>query len=478
MKYEPVIGLEVHAQLLTESKIFCSCSTKFGAAPNEHTCPVCLGLPGALPVLNEKAVELALRAAIALNCNVPETSVFARKHYFYPDLPKGYQISQFDQPVALNGSLTIQVAGNARTIRIRRVHLEEDAGKLLHEGVESKSEASYVDLNRSGVPLIEIVSEPDIRSPQEAYEYLTELKAILRYIHVSLANMEEGNLRCDANISIRPEGSSELGTKIEIKNLNSFRNVQKSLEYEIERQTKALEAGKKLVQETRLFNVAKVTTEPMRSKEEAHDYRYFPEPDLIPVPISTDYYAKTKQMIPELPMEKRSRFQKEYQLTYADAEILTDEIELANFYEAAAKQSANPKQTANWMLRDLLQKLKESGKTIEESPVKSEQIADLSNLIHKQVISGNQGKELFEEMWSTGKNPSALVKEKGMSQVSDSDVIGKFVDQVIQENPGVVERLKNGEAKLQGVLVGMVMKASKGKANPGLVNELIRDRIK
>ena len=478
MKYEPVIGLEVHAQLLTESKIFCSCSTKFGAAPNEHTCPVCLGLPGALPVLNEKAIELALKASIALNCHAPENSVFARKHYFYPDLPKGYQISQFDRPVSSNGSLTIQLDGNPKTIRIRRVHLEEDAGKLLHEGVESKNEASYVDLNRSGVPLIEIVTEPDLRSPQEAHAYLTELKAILRYIPVSLANMEEGNLRCDANISMRPEGSSDLGTKIEIKNLNSFRNVQKALEYEIERQTKSLEAGKKLMQETRLFNAGKVTTEPMRSKEEAHDYRYFPEPDLLQVPISTDYYAKTKQSIPELPMEKRTRFQKQYQLTYADAETLTDEIGLAYFYEDAAKQSSNPKQTANWILRDVLQKLKESGKSIEESQVKSEQIAELSNLIHKQVVSGTQAKEIFEEMWATRKRASDLVKEKGISQVSDTDELGKFVDQVIQENPEIVQRLKSGETKLQGVLVGMVMKTSKGKANPALVNELIGDRIK
>ncbi len=463
---------------LLKVRFFAHAARNSEQCPNEHTCPVCLGLPGALPVLNEKVVELALKASIALNCQVRENSVFARKHYFYPDLPKGYQISQFDQPLSSNGSLIITLDGNARTIRIMRIHLEEDAGKLLHEGVESKSEASYVDLNRSGVPLIEIVTEPDIRSPQEAHAYLTELKAILRYIPVSLANMEEGNLRCDANISIRPEGSSDLGTKIEIKNLNSFRNVQKALEYEIERQTKALESGKKLVQETRLFNVTKVTTEPMRSKEEAHDYRYFPEPDLLPVPVSADYYAKTKQSIPELPMEKRARFQKQYQLTYDDAEILTGEIELANFYEAAAKESTNPKQTANWILRDVLQKLKESGKSIEESPVKSEQIADLSNLIHKQVISGNQGKEIFEEMWASGKTASALVKEKGVSQISDTDELGKFVDQVIQENPDIVERLRNGEAKLQGVLVGMVMKASKGKANPALVSELIRTKVK
>ncbi len=478
MKYEPVIGLEVHAQLRTESKIFCSCSTRFGASPNEHTCPVCLGLPGALPVLNEKAVELAVRAAIALNCPVPEVSVFARKHYFYPDLPKGYQISQFDQPVALNGTLTIQLTGKSRTVRIKRLHLEEDAGKLLHGGVESKSEASYVDLNRSGVPLIEIVTEPDIRSPQEAYAYLTELKAILRYIHVSLANMEEGNLRCDANISVRPEGASELGVKIEIKNLNSFRNVQKALEYEIERQTKALETGETLVQETRLFNVAKVMTEPMRSKEEAHDYRYFPEPDLLPLPVSAEYYARIKETIPELPMQKRARFQKEYHLSYADAQTLTDEIELANFYEEAAKQSGNPRQTANWILRDLMQKLKESGKAIEESPVNSGHIADLVSLIQKQMISGNQGKELFEEMWTTGKRPSDLVNERGMAQLSGSEEVGKFVDEVIRENSEIVERLRNGEVKLQGVLVGLVMKSSKGKANPALVNQLIHEKIK
>jgi aspartyl-tRNA(Asn)/glutamyl-tRNA(Gln) amidotransferase subunit B len=477
MKYEPVIGLEVHAQLLTETKIFCGCSTRFGASPNANTCPVCLGLPGALPVLNEKAVELGVRAAIALGFTVPTDSIFARKNYFYPDLPKGYQISQYDRPLAVDGVLAIPAKEHPKTVRIKRLHLEEDAGKLVHEGVESKSDGSYVDFNRSGVPLIEIVTEPDIHSPQDAHDYLTELKAILRYADVSLANMEEGNLRCDANISLRPKGSAQLGTKVEIKNLNSFRNVQKALEYEIQRQAKALDSNEPLHQETRLFNVAKGTTEPMRSKEEAHDYRYFPDPDLLPLRISKELYEKVKTSIPELPADKRLRFRNEYQLSFGDAETLTAERDLANLYEEAAKQSSNPKQAANWILRDLLQKLNETGKSINESTVGPEHIADLVNVIQKGMISGNQGKEIFEKMWTTGKKASIIVKESGMTQLSGEEEVGLFVDDVLRENPDLVERLRQGEVKLQGVLVGLVMKATKGKANPEVVNRLIREKI-
>jgi aspartyl-tRNA(Asn)/glutamyl-tRNA(Gln) amidotransferase subunit B len=477
MKYQPVIGLEVHAQLLTETKIFCGCSTRFGASPNENTCPVCIGLPGALPVLNEKAVELGVRAAIALSFTVPDHSIFARKNYFYPDLAKGYQISQFDKPLAVNGKLAIPSKEHQKTVRIKRLHLEEDAGKLVHEGVESKSDGSYVDYNRSGVPLIEIVTEPDIHNSQDAYDYLVELKAILRYAEVSLANMEEGNLRCDANISLRPEGSEGLGTKVEIKNLNSFRNVQKALEYEIQRQTKALSAGESLKQETRLFNVAKGITESMRSKEEAHDYRYFPDPDLLPLQISREFYETVKQSIPELPAEKRLRFLSQYQLSFSDAETLTSERELANFYEEAAQKSSNPKQASNWILRDLLQKLNETGKNVRSSPVSPEHIADLVNIIQKGTISSNQGKEIFEKMWTTGKKPSIIVDESGMTQLSGEEEVGHFVDEVLRDNPDVVERLKKGEVKLQGVLVGQVMKATKGKANPELVNRLIREKI-
>ncbi|HSE41048.1 MAG TPA: Asp-tRNA(Asn)/Glu-tRNA(Gln) amidotransferase subunit GatB [Acidobacteriota bacterium] len=478
MKYEPVIGLEVHAQLLTETKIFCACSTRFGAAPNENTCPVCLGLPGSLPVLNEKALELGLRAAIALEFNVPNVSIFARKNYFYPDLPKGYQISQYDRPLAVNGQLAIPSKERLKTVRIKRLHLEEDAGKLVHEGVENQSDGSYVDFNRSGVPLIEIVTEPDIHNPEDAYDYLMELKAILRYADVSLANMEEGNLRCDANISLRPKGTSELGTKIEIKNLNSFRNVQKALEYEIQRQTKALDSGEVLHQETRLFNVAKGITEPMRSKEEAHDYRYFPDPDLLPLRVTKEFYEHVRTTIPELPAQKRQRFSEEYQLSYGDAEVLTAERELANFYEKAVTESSSPKQTANWILRDLLQKLNETGINVDQSPVSPQHVAELVNLIQQGKISSNQGKEIFENMWTTGKKPSIIVDESGMTQLTGEEEVGGFVDEVIRNNPDVVQRLKLGEVKLQGVLVGQVMKATKGKANPELVNRLIREKIK
>ena len=476
MEFEAVIGLEVHAQLKTESKIFCGCSTKFGTPPNENTCPVCLGLPGALPVLNEKTVELALRAALALHCTIPPVSVFARKNYFYPDLPKGYQISQYDQPLAVDGRLNILTNRTPKVIRIKRVHIEEDAGKLLHEGVEDASGASFVDLNRSGIPLIEIVSEPDIRSPKEAYAYLTQLKATLQYCGVSDANMEEGNLRCDANISLRAKEEPSFGTKVEIKNLNSFRNVVHALEYEIERQTKALTGGVKMVQETRLFDVDKGTTESMRSKEEAHDYRYFPEPDLLPLRLDQKLLQRLKATLPELPEEKRDRFLREHQLTFREASILTEEKALADFFEETVRLSSEPKQSANWILRNLLEKLKEDNRTIQESAITPGQLAGLIELIRKETISKNQGKDVFNQMWASGKDPLRIVEEKGMVQISSEESVNKFIDEVFGQNEDVVKRYLSGEAKLQGVLVGLVMKASGGKANPALVNRLLKER--
>jgi aspartyl-tRNA(Asn)/glutamyl-tRNA(Gln) amidotransferase subunit B len=474
--FEAVIGLEVHAQLNTKTKIFCGCSTGFGAPPNENTCPVCLGLPGALPVLNKKVVELALRAALAVGCHIPPVSVFARKNYFYPDLPKGYQISQYDQPLAVEGSLQFRIHDSTREIRIRRIHMEEDAGKLLHEGVEEPSEASFVDLNRAGVPLIEIVSEPDIRNSEEAYLYLKELKAILQFCEVSEANMEEGNLRCDANISIRRNGASELGTRVEIKNLNSFKNVSRALDHEFDRQQKIVQSGGEIIQETRLYDADHDKTHSMRSKEEAQDYRYFPDPDLLPLKIDSEILDRIRQSLPELPEAKRQRFQTEYALSKMEASVLTEDEALAQYFEQTARLSGEPKQTANWIMRDLLEKMKESSGSIHQSPVTPAHLAALIRLTRENKISNTQAKEVFQEMWSTAKMPDIIVSEKGLSQVSDLESVNRFVDQVFTENSDLVARFKNGETKLQGVLVGLVIKKSGGKANPAIVNKLIKER--
>ncbi|ACI20681.1 MULTISPECIES: Asp-tRNA(Asn)/Glu-tRNA(Gln) amidotransferase subunit GatB [Thermodesulfovibrio] len=469
MQYEAVIGLEVHAQLLTESKIFCGCSTQFGAEPNTQVCPVCLGMPGVLPVLNKKAVEYTVKTGLAMNCKIAPYSRFARKNYFYPDLPKGYQISQYELPLCEDGYLEIMLNGTKRKIRIKRIHLEEDAGKNIHD----PSGYSFVDFNRTGVPLMEIVSEPDIRSPKEAALYMKKLRAILRYLGVCDGNLEQGSLRCDANVSVRPVGSTEFGVKTEIKNINSFRFVEKALEYEIKRQIKLIENGEKIIQETRLWDSQTGTTQSMRSKEEAHDYRYFPEPDLVPVVVSEDWIEKIKKDMPELPDQKIERFIKEYGLPQYDSEILTEEKALSEWFEEAVKLGGKPKEVANWIMVELLRLLNEEGKDINECSLKPIQLVELIELINKGTINRNTAKEVFEEMYKTGKTAEAIVREKGLTQISDDSVIIEAIKEVMNKNPKEVERFRNGEEKLIGFFVGQVMKITKGKANPKLVNELI-----
>lgn len=469
MQYEAVIGLEVHAQLLTESKIFCGCSTQFGAEPNTQVCPVCLGMPGVLPVLNKKAVEYTIKTGLALNCRIAPYSRFARKNYFYPDLPKGYQISQYELPLCEDGYLEIVIDGERKKIRIKRIHLEEDAGKNIHD----PSGYSFVDFNRTGVPLMEIVSEPDIRSPKEAALYMKKLRAILRYLGVCDGNLEQGSLRCDANVSVREVGSTEFGVKTEIKNINSFRFVEKALEYEIKRQIKLLSMGEKIIQETRLWDSQTGTTQSMRSKEEAHDYRYFPEPDLVPVVVSEEWIEKIKKDMPELPDQKIERFIKDYGLPQYDAEILTEEKALAEWFEEAVKLGGKPKEVSNWIMVELLRLLNEEGKDITECSLTPSQLVELLGLIEKGTINRNTAKDVFEEMYKTGKSAEALVKEKGLTQISDSSVIIEAIRQVMSTNPKEVERFKAGEEKLIGFFVGQVMKLTKGKANPKLVNELV-----
>ena len=502
MNYEPVIGLEVHVQLKTKSKMFCACSTEFGVEGNKNTCPVCLGWPGSLPVVNEEALKLAIRAGLALNCKVAERLKFDRKNYFYPDLPKAYQISQYDMPVNGRGFVEIETKSivhspqstkntdsnsismdhgpltvDSKRIGITRAHLEEDAGKLLHEGI---ADGSLVDYNRGGIPLLEIVSEPDIRSPEEAYAYLTTLKAILQYIEVSDCDMEKGSLRCDANVSIRPVGQEKFGTKVEIKNLNSFKMVARAIQYEIERQTRALEDGETIVQETRLWNDVKGTTFSMRSKEEAHDYRYFPEPDLVPFTLSREIVEGIKKTLPELPLERARRFVKNYGISEYDASVLCQEKQLAEYFEAVVKEcdsSDDAKIASNWIQSEILAYLNEKDINIREYPVKPASLATVISLVKQGTINAKQGKEVLAELAISSKTPQEIVEEKGLKQVSDTGLIEKAVEKAIASNPAAVAEFKAGKQKALGALVGAVMKETGGKANPKVVNEILQKKL-
>jgi aspartyl-tRNA(Asn)/glutamyl-tRNA(Gln) amidotransferase subunit B len=473
-KYEPVIGLEVHVQLLTNSKIFCACSTRFGDAPNSNVCPVCLGLPGTLPVLNKRVVEMATRASLALNCTVHEHSRFARKNYFYPDLPKGYQISQYELPLATGGWIEVEHDGAKKRIGITRLHLEEDAAKNLHEGFSQSATKAYIDYNRCGTPLCEIVSEPDMRAPEEAYSYLTTLRQILLYTGVSDCNMEEGSLRCDANVSVRPRGSREFGTKVEVKNLNSFRFLQKALEYEIERHIGVIESGGRISQETRLWNQTANRTDSMRSKEKAHDYRYFPEPDLLPVHVSTAWREEIRRALPELPHAKQDRFVREYGITAYDAEVLTGSQALANYFEAVATAGGSPKNAANWMQTELLRRLNDSGKEIDASPVSPAALAELLKLVEEGKITGAVGKKVFATMFESGRSAAEIVAAEGLAQISDTSAIEQAARDVIAKNPDNVAKFKGGNEGVFKFFVGQVMKATRGQANPQSVNDILR----
>ena len=477
-KYEPVIGLEVHVQLGTKTKIFCRCPVEFGAAPNTNVCPVCLGLPGALPVLSRQAVELAIGAGLALHCTINPFSRFARKNYFYPDLPKGYQISQYDQPLAEHGYLDIVLpSGEKKRIGVTRVHMEDDAGKSIHDGFKDSDRYTYVDLNRSGTPLIEIVSEPDMRSPDEAYAYLTEIKQVMQYIGVSDCDMEKGQLRCDANVSVRLRGAEKFGTKAEVKNLNSFRFLKLALEYEIERQVELIESGGKVIQETRLYNPELGKTFGMRSKEHAHDYRYFPEPDLVPLRVSEHWLHEVQNRLPELPADRRQRFISEYGIREYDAEVLTATRETGDYFEAAAKASGDGRATANWVAGDLMGLLKAAGKTLSESPVPPEHMGELVALINKGELSGKLAKEILPKMFESGDAPSVIAEREGLKQISDSGALEKIVDEVIAANPKQVEQYRGGKTTVIGFLVGQVMKASRGQANPAAANEALKSKL-
>ena len=477
MEYEPVIGLEVHAQLLTQSKIFCSCSTRFGEEPNTLTCPVCTGSPGSLPVLNKKVVEYTLRAALATHCRIASYSLFARKNYFYPDLPKGYQISQYELPLTVAGYIDIQIDSQKKRIGIIRIHMEEDAGKLLHDLSTESGARSYVDFNRTGVPLIEIVSAPDIRTPEEAASYLRKLRAILMFLDICDGNMEEGSFRCDANISLRPKGREALGVKTELKNMNSFRNVQRALDFEIRRQTALLDQGEKIVQETRLWDAAKGVTSSMRGKEEAHDYRYFPDPDLIPLVIDSQWIEEIRASLPELPESKKERFIREYGIPEYDAEVLTTSKPLANYYEVCLRHYPKPKIVSNWIMSELLRELKKDEREIEECPVPALHLAELLKLIAEGTISGKIAKSVFEEMYRSGKRAEEIVLAEGWVQVSDAAELEKIVEQVLVTNSKEVEAYRKGKEKLFGFFVGQVMKATQGKANPQMVNEILKKKL-
>ena len=478
MEYESVIGLEVHAQLLTQSKIFCGCSTTFGEAPNTLICPVCTGQPGSLPVVNRKVVEFAIKLGLATHCRIAPYSLFARKNYFYPDLPKGYQISMYEFPLAEDGFVEITVDGKRKRIKIIRIHLEEDAGKLKHGETPETASFSYVDFNRTGVPLVEIVSGPDIRSPKEAGDYLRELRAILQYLEISTGDMEKGNFRCDANVSVRLKGQKEFGTRTELKNMNSFRHVEMALEYEIKRQISLLEDGEDVVQETRLWDVDQGITASMRSKEEAHDYRYFPDPDLVPLKTEEDWIEEIRKGIPELPSEKRERFTKQYRIPEYDAMILTSTKPLSVYYEESVRLFPEPKTVSNWIMGDLLRELKRAEREIDQCPVTPAHLAEMLKMIKDGTISGKIAKDVFGEMYQTGEKPSKIVQEKGWIQILDKGEIEGAIENAIQANPKLVEEYRKGKEKLFGFFVGEVMKETKGKANPKLVNELLKEKLK
>jgi aspartyl-tRNA(Asn)/glutamyl-tRNA(Gln) amidotransferase subunit B len=474
MEYEAVIGLEVHAQLLTKTKIFCNCSTKFGAAPNSHTCPICIGMPGVLPVMNRKVVEYTIKMALATHCRINGENSFARKNYFYPDLPKGYQISQYAYPLAEDGYVDLETKGEKKRIGITRIHMEEDAGKLVHD---ENSPSSYVDLNRAGVPLIEIVSEPDMRNAEEAADYLRRLHEILVYLEICDGNMEEGSFRCDANVSLRPKGEDKFGTRAELKNMNSFRSVQRALEYEIKRQQYILGGGGEVVQETRLWDDSQGVTHSMRGKEEAHDYRYFPDPDLIPIVISDEWIEKVRETLPELPLEKRKRFVREYNIPPYDAGVLTASRDLADYYEETVRLCEKPKIASNWVMGDLLGYLNEEKVDVTASPVKPETLAEMINFIDDGTISGKIAKEVFEDMYKTGRLPKEIIEEKGLVQITDEGMLQEAIKEILKDNPSQVEQYKGGKEKLFGYFVGQVMKATRGKANPKLVNELLKKEL-
>jgi aspartyl-tRNA(Asn)/glutamyl-tRNA(Gln) amidotransferase subunit B len=487
MEFEPVIGLEVHAQLLTRSKLFCGCSTQFGSPSNSNTCPVCLGLPGALPVLNREAVAMAVKAAMALGCRINPVSIFARKNYFYPDLPKGYQISQFDRPLGESGRVLVFsgdrtdsgkiVNRKEKAFGITRLHMEDDAGKSIHEGLPETDTKTYVNLNRTGVPLVEIVSEPDFRSSQEAYDYLTHLRKTLLYLGVCDGNMEEGSLRCDANVSLRPKGAEKLGTKVEIKNLNSFRFLQRALDYEIERQARVLSEGGQITQETRLWNESESCTFVMRSKEEAHDYRYFPEPDLLPLKLDSTWLAQMQKELPELPGSRIHRMMEEYDLPVDDVLLLTATRSSADYFEECAKKSANPRSSANWIMGDLAYALKNAGKDIEDCPIPPANLAALIRTIDSGEISGKIAKTVFEEMCRTLEEPAAVIKRMGLAQVSDETSLGAVIDNILAANPKQLAEFRSGKTRVLGFFVGQVMKETKGQANPQIVNDLLQKKL-